>query len=127
LPDPSRQDSAPNGSLAWDQWQREHLSPPDFSPVFEGAVAQGLKAVLGDGGAQAILFHLDMSNFDDAKTFHERLSGLFGIGTPALEQVILQELFRKIDAQLVPSNEAGFVEQVELAKKRFDSKTRKER
>jgi len=68
-----------------------------------------------------------MSNFDDAKTFNERLSGLFGVGTPALEQVILQELFRKIDPQLVPSSEAGFVEQVELARKRFDSKTRKER
>jgi len=90
-----------------------------FSELFEQSVSRGMITVLGAGGAQAIIFHLDLPNFGNPKTFHEKLTTIFGVGTASLEHVILQQLHQAIGVR--PSDTGDdFVRQVERAKRRYE-------
>ena len=90
-----------------------------FDEVFEQSVSRGMKTVLGTGGAQAIFFHLGLSDFGDARRFHERLTTIFGVGTASLEHVILQQLHQAMGVSPSGKMEGDFVRQVERAKHRY--------
>lgn len=95
----------------------------DFPTLLQASISEGMRQVLGNGGAQAILYHLALPSFDDPKRFHEKLSAIFGVGTGSLERVILQHLHRAVGRQ--PSSSDGdFVAQVEVARKSFDASMR---
>jgi hypothetical protein len=98
----------------------------DFSAVLRDSIEEGMKSVLGNGGAQAIFYHLDLPSFDNPKRFHEKLSAIFGVGTAALERVIIQRLHQNLGFRPAPTKEGDFVIEVELARSSFDaSATRK--
>lgn len=92
----------------------------DFADVFRSSVAEGMRKVLGPGGAHAILYHLNLPNFDDPKQFHERLTSIFGVGTPSLERVILQQLHKSVEFEPASSQDLDFVGQVERARGAFE-------
>jgi hypothetical protein len=91
----------------------------DFDTMFEEAVSAGMQKVLGNGGTQAILFHLDLPSLDNPKKFHEKLDAIFGMGTPSLERVIIQQLHQSMGFQPASTKSGGFVDQVELARRSF--------
>jgi hypothetical protein len=93
----------------------------DFTAVLRDAISEGMKRVLGSGGTQAILYHLDLRSFDNPRKFHERLSAIFGVGTASLERVILQQLHQTMGFRPASTREGDFVYQVELARRSFDA------
>jgi hypothetical protein len=93
----------------------------DFSAILGDSITDGMKRVMGAGGTEAILFHLDLAGFDDAGKFHEKLSEIFGSGTEALERVILKELHQKARVPPASTSDVDFVNQVELARKGFEA------
>jgi len=98
-----------------------------FSGVLRDSISEGMNSVLGVGGTQAMLYHLDMPSFDDPRKFHEKLTEIFGFGTAPLERVILQKLHETMGVSPASMKDGDFVDQVELAKRRFDETARLER
>jgi hypothetical protein len=97
-----------------------------FYAVLRDSISDGMKRVLGAEGTRAILYHLDLPSFDDPKKFHERLTEIFGFGTAALENVILQQLHQSMGVIPALAKDDDFVNQVELAKRRFDETARRD-
>jgi len=91
-----------------------------FCAVLRDSISDGMNRVLGAEGTRAILYHLDLPSFDDPKRFHERLTEIFGFGTASLERVILQQLHQSMGVVPAFVKNDDFVNQVELAKRRFD-------
>jgi len=98
-----------------------------FSAMLRDSISEGMSRVIGVGGTQAMLYYLDLPSFDSPEKFHEKLTEIFGSGTAALERAILQQLYQMVDVGSSPTNEDdGFVNQVELAKQRFDETARRD-
>jgi hypothetical protein len=93
----------------------------DFSVVLTRSIEEGMRSVLGGGGTQAILFHLDLPSLDDPKDFHEKLSSIFGDGTATVERVILRQLHQSMGLPLEPTSEGDFAHRVELARQGFEA------
>jgi hypothetical protein len=94
-----------------------------FSALLRDSVSDGMSRVIGVGGTQAMLYYLDLPSLDSPEKFHERLTGIFGFGTAALERVILQQLFEAVGVSPASVSDGDFVSQVEVAKRRFDETT----
>ena len=92
----------------------------EFESILSTSITEGMRRVLGPGGAQAIFYHLDMSKFDDPAMFHEKLTTIFGVGAESLERVIVQHLHQTMGIQPAFQKDDGFVAQVERAKRHFD-------
>ncbi len=98
-----------------------------FSAILRDSISEGMKRVLGAGGTQAIFYHLNLPSFDNPKKFHEKLSAIFGVGTASLERVILQQLHQTMGVRPASTKDDDFVNQVELARRRYDSMAKLER
>jgi len=99
----------------------------EFSAILRGSIAEGMKSVLGDDGAQAIIFHLGLPNLDDPRKFHEKLSTIFGFGTMSLERVILQHLYQNMGFQPASMDEGDFVSRVELARRSYETSSKRDK
>ena len=91
-----------------------------FYAVLRDSISRGMNKVLGAEGTRAILYHLNLPSFDNPRRFHERLTEIFGFGTPSLERVIIQQLHQSMGVIPAPAENDDFVNQVELARRRFD-------
>ena len=91
-----------------------------FYAVLRESISGGMNKVLGAEGTRAILYHLNLPSFDNPKRFHERLTEIFGFGTASLERVIIQQLHQSMGVIPAMAENEDFVNQVELAKRRFD-------
>ena len=100
------------------------LSTEEFAMVLSDSISRGMIKVLGAGGTQAILYHLDLPSFDNPKKFHEKLTSIFGVGTASLERVILQQLHEAMGVRPASSKDDDFVNQVELAERKFETAAR---
>ena len=98
-----------------------------FYAVLRDSISRGMNKVLGTEGTRAIFYHLNLPSFDNPRRFHERLTEIFGFGTPSLERVIIQQLHQSMGVIPAPAENDDFVNQVELAKLRFDETERRER
>lgn len=96
----------------------------EFAAILRDSISQGMNRVLGAGGTQAILYHLDLPSFDNPKKFHEKLTAIFGVGTASLERVILQQLHQTMGVRPASSKDDDFVNQVELARRKFETAAR---
>jgi hypothetical protein len=90
-----------------------------FSAVLRDSISEGMSRVIGVGGTRAMLYYLDLPSLDSPEKFHERLTELFGLGTAALERVMIQQLNLTVGIGPAPVIEGNFVDQVELARLSF--------
>ena len=97
-----------------------------FYAVLRDSISEGMNRVLGVEGTRAILYHLNLPSFDNPKRFHEKLTEIFGFGTSSLERVILQQLRQAVGVSAAPAQNDNFVYQVELAKKSFHARARRD-
>jgi hypothetical protein len=105
-------------------------SRTDFPTLLKGAITNGLVTVLGDGGTRAIVFHLNLtdSDFADPEKFHDKLSRLFTAGTPALEKVIIAEMYVRLGVPLPSVIDGSFAKYVSNARKLAkDKESKRER
>jgi hypothetical protein len=98
-----------------------------FYAVLRDSISRGMNKVLGAEGTRAIIYHLNLPSFDNPRRFHERLTEIFGFGTASLERVIIQQLHQSMGVLPALAENDDFVNQVELAKVRFDETERRER
>jgi hypothetical protein len=91
-----------------------------FSAVLRDSISEGMSMVIGVDGTQAMLYYLGLPSLDNPEEFHEKLTGIFGSGTAALERAILQRLHQAVGVSSTPMNDHDFVNQVELARRSFD-------
>ncbi len=97
-----------------------------FESVLRNSMTSALRNVLGEGGMNAVLFHTGLNKTNDIQVIHEKLSSLFGPGTPVLERAIVKELFAEIKIPYHESNQFDFSEELGDAYERF-AKSKQER
>lgn len=90
-----------------------------FEPLLRNSMNSALRNVLGEGGMSAVLFHTGISKTNDIQVVHDKLSSLFGAGTPVLERAIVKELFAEIKIPYHESNQFDFMKELDDARKRF--------
>ena len=62
-------------------------------------------------------------HIDDPKAFDESLNEIFGFGAKIIEKMILEALYRKLQAPKEIKHNFNFVEEVKNAQKFFDAHT----
>lgn len=67
----------------------------------------------------AVLFHTGISKTNEIQVVHDKLSSLFGAGTPVLERAIVKELFAEIKIPYHESNQFDFMKELGDAYKTF--------
>lgn len=72
----------------------------DFSKVMETAIFKGTSNLIGEGTAQALLFHLNMRRYDDAEEFDSKLKEILSTGAEVVEQCVIDELSKTMGVQL---------------------------
>jgi len=92
-----------------------------FAAILRDSISEGMTKVLGAGGTQAILYHLDLHEVDDPKKIHDKLFAILGPGTVALERVIVQSLHQSLALCPASGTDGDFAKQVELARQSFDA------
>lgn len=94
-----------------------------FYHMLGECLLRGMKDILGEGGARAVFFHLELALCgDDPKQIHRRLYSVFSDGAVTLERMIVKELFQSMNMAYVEGNEFSFERYVEIARQLMGTK-----
>ncbi len=100
-----------------------------FYVVLAEAVDEGLRSI-SPAIPPIVLSYMNKTtstrsshHIDDPKTFDESLKEIFGFGAEVIEKIILDALYRKLQAPKEIKHNFNFVEEVKNAQKFFDAHT----
>ena len=100
-----------------------------FYVVLAEAVDEGLRNI-SPSIAPVVLSYMNKTastrsnhHIDDPKAFDESLKEIFGFGAKVIEKIILEALYRKLQAPKEIKRNFNFVEEVKNAQKFFDART----
>jgi hypothetical protein len=91
---------------------------------FEDRVAKcttsALRKMLGEGGEQAVAFHMGLAATNDSKIIHEKILSMFGsVGAAVLERAIVQELLLEMHVAPEAREPFDYLEEMREARRRF--------
>lgn len=96
------------------------LEPFEF--MLKSSIDGVFKHTLGDGGAQALKYHLKLGeHWEDPKEFHDHLISVMKDGALVLESLIIKDLFRGSGLQYDEDQFFDFGERIASAKKFYES------
>jgi len=84
------------------------------------SVLDTIRGVLGDTAAQALIFHLELS--EDKRIYsnlQSRLKGVLGGGSEVIERLILSNFSRTLAMRIDQPYEHGFNSAIEIMRKEF--------
>jgi hypothetical protein len=97
-----------------------------FEALLEQTIKESVRDLLGESSMLAIMYHLKMDNpAKDPALFHERLYQLLRAPALVVEEMIIKDLFRKLDVQYIPKGEFEFVRYSNAARQAYASKEKK--
>ncbi|MDG6907861.1 MAG: hypothetical protein JRN20_18980 [Nitrososphaerota archaeon] len=89
-----------------------------FDDLLYSTVIEGLKRIMGSSGLIATKYHLKLDERTfEAQKFHSGLTNMFHVGSGAIEQVILQQLYDGLGVPFKERDGYEFPQYVELARK----------
>jgi hypothetical protein len=96
----------------------------DFSSILKEAISKGMTQILGESGARATAFHLEMSDsdYDDPAKFHRKLLALFSAGAYALEKIVAEDLYSRLGLTPSPREANDFVTLVLNARRAYKAR-----
>ena len=92
-----------------------------FESVFRNSMISALRNLLGEGGTDAIVFHAKLTETNDIRAIHQKLSSFFKMGTPVLERAIVKELFAAMKIPYHERDQFDFMKEFNEASSRFVS------
>lgn len=93
-----------------------------FELILKNSVDGVFKHILGEGGAQALKYHLKLGEHsENPKEFHDRLASIMKDGALVLESLVIKDLFRAIGLQYEEAQFFDFGEHVARARKSYES------
>jgi hypothetical protein len=92
-----------------------------FDLILRKSIDEVFKYALGEGGAQAIMFHLKLNEYwENPKEFHVRLVSVIRGGALVLESLIIKDLFRKLGVEYEELQPIDFWKRIANAKKFYE-------
>ncbi|HUI01455.1 MAG TPA: hypothetical protein VLX56_07480 [Nitrososphaerales archaeon] len=80
-----------------------------FEELFEETITSSLRDLLGESSMRAILYHLSLERFaKDPKMFDQKLREVLKAPAIIIEEVIIKDLFRRLDLMYAPTGTFDF-------------------
>jgi hypothetical protein len=99
-----------------------------FEELLEETIVSSIRDLLGDSSMQAILYHVGMSGFGkDPKLFDQKLRELLRAPASIIEEVIVKDLFKRLDLLFAPTGTFDFERYVSSAKEVYMNQERRRR
>lgn len=77
---------------------RDHRTDIGFTMLLNQCILDAMKGLLGEGGAQHLLLHLQLVHYaQNSDEFHKDLRSILNRSSQVLERMIVEELFRRLD------------------------------
>ncbi len=97
------------------------LTPEPFELVLKNSINGVFKYTLGEGGAQALKYHLKLGeHWENPKEFHDRLISIMKDGAFVLESLVIKDLFRGLGLQYEEAQFLDFGERIASARKFYE-------
>lgn len=88
-----------------------------FEEVLEETIVGSLKDLLGESSMRAIIYHLGLERVAvDPREFDLKLRGLLNAPAAIIEEVIVKDLFRRLDLMYAPKGAFDFQRYANAAK-----------
>lgn len=82
---------------------------PGFEEFFEASITTSIRDLLGESSMRAILYHLNLERVgSDPKAFDIKLRELLNAPASIIEEVIIKDLFKRLDLLYSPSGSFDF-------------------
>ena len=98
-----------------------------FEKLLEETMRNSIRDLLGESSMKAILFHVNLERVaSDPEVFHQRLFGILNTSASIIEEVIIKDLFKRLDLLYSPPRKAfEFAKYVGAAREYYLSKGKK--
>jgi hypothetical protein len=88
-----------------------------FEELFAETITSSIRDLLGESSMQAILYHLSLERLGrDPQVFDQKLRGLLNDPAAIIEEMIVKDLFKRLDLLYAPSGPFDFQKYVRSAK-----------
>lgn len=88
-----------------------------FEALLEETIMTSIRDLLGESSMRAILYHMSMDRFaKDPKMFDQRLRELLHAPASIIEEVIIKDLFKRLDLPFAPMGTFDFERATHAAK-----------
>jgi hypothetical protein len=88
-----------------------------FEELFEETIMGSIRDLLGESSMRAILYHLSLERLaKDPKMFDQKLRELLKVPALMIEEVIIKDLFKRLDLMYAPMGTFDFQKYANAAK-----------
>jgi hypothetical protein len=88
-----------------------------FEKLFEETIISSIRDLLGESSMRAILFHLKLERVaSDPKAFDGKLRELLNAPASIIEEIIIKDLFKRLDLLYSPTGSFDFQKYATAAK-----------
>ncbi len=99
---------------------------PGFEKLFEETITISLRDLLGESSMRAIIYHLSLERLaKDPKLFDQKLRELLHAPASIIEEVIIKDLFKRLDLMYSPMGTFDFQRYANTAKEVYMEKERR--
>jgi hypothetical protein len=99
-----------------------------FEELLQETIVGSIRDLLGESSMQAILYHVGMDRFaKDPKMFDQKLRDLLQAPAAIIEEVIVKDLFRRLDLLFAPSGTFDFERYTNSAREVYMSQEKRRR
>ena|SRR5437868_565812 len=97
-----------------------------FEELFEDTIMNSIRDLLGESSMRAILYHLSLERVaSDPQAFDKKLRELLNAPATIIEEVIIKDLFKRLDLLYSPKGAFDFQRYASAAREFYVSRGRK--
>ena len=97
-----------------------------FEKLFGDTIMSSIRDLLGESSMRAILYHLNLENVGgDPQMFDTKLRELLHAPATIIEEIIIKDLFKKLDLLYSPKGAFDFQRYAHAAKEFYASREKK--
>jgi hypothetical protein len=96
-----------------------------FERLLEETMKRSMADLLGESSMKAIFFHINMENpARDPEMFHQKLYGVLKEPALVVEEIIVKDLFKRLDVLYTPKGAFEFKQYVSSARDLYATKAK---
>jgi len=97
-----------------------------FEALLEDTIMSSIRDLLGESSMRAILFHLNLERLaGDTQMFDKKLRELLNAPATIIEEIIVKDLFRRLDLLYLPRGAFDFQRYTAAAREFYSSQRRR--
>jgi hypothetical protein len=97
-----------------------------FEELLEDTIMSSIRDLLGESSMRAILYHVNLERLgSDPRAFDTKLRDLLNAPATIIEEIIVKDLFKRLDLLYSPKGPFDFVRYVDAAREFYASREKK--